>query len=138
MTWADTLAVKAKVQAVAAFASATFVTAVPSSATEYTQYAMVHPSEGIDEQTRASGPPVTTHPRYTLHIVGSTAESVQKNTALVKAQFVTDGFMIPPAVTGRRNYNGFWSSPIPIQPDNDSNPPALYQVIELGWSSDPA
>jgi len=138
MTWADTQAVVAKVDNVAAFATSTFVTVVPSDGLVRTQYAIVHPSEGTDEQTRASGPPVTTHPRYTLHIVGSTAESVQKNTALVKAQFVTDGFVIPPAVTGRRNYNGFLSSPIPIQVDTDSNPQTVYQVIELGWTSDPA
>lgn len=138
MTWDDTLAVKAKLQNVAAFASNTFVTVVPSDNIVRTQYALIHPSEGTDEQTRVSGPPVTTHPRFTLHVVGSSAESVQRNTALVKAQFLTDGFIVPPVVSGRRNSNGWWSSPIPIQVDSDVTPPLVYQVIELGWTSDPA
>lgn len=138
MTWDDSLAVKAKLQNVAAFASNTFVTVVPSDNIVRTQYALVHPSEGVDEQTRFAGPPVTTHPRFTLHIVGSTAESVQRNTALVKTQFLVDGFIVPPAISGRRNYDGFWSSPIPIQVDTDLTPQIVYQVIELGWTSDPA
>lgn len=138
MTWPDTQAVLAKLQAVPSLASATFVTIVPADNIVRTQYALIHPSEGTDEQIRLSGPPVTTHPRFTLHIVGSTAESVQRNTALVKAQFLTDGFIVPPVISGRRNYDGFWSSPIPIQVDNDLTPPLVYQVIELGWTSDPA
>lgn len=138
MTWPDTQAVLAKIQNVPSLAAATFVTVVPADNMVRTQYALIHPSEGKDAQTRASGPPVTTHPRFTLHIVGSSAESVQRNTALVKTQFLTDGFIVPPLVFGRRNYDGFWSSPIPIQTDTDLNSPLVYQVIELGWTSDPA
>jgi hypothetical protein len=138
MTWPDTQAVVAKIQTVAAFATNTFPTVVPSDNLVRSQYALVHPSDGVDEQTRISGPPTTTHPRFTLHIVGSTAESVQRNVALIKAQFVVDGFVVPPLVVGRRNYDGFWSSPIPLQVDTDANPALVYQVIELGWTSEPA
>lgn len=142
MSWADTSAVVAKIQAVPSVATSTYVTLVPKPATGQPPiplpYVIVHPSDGSDEATRFTGPPVTANPQFTLHVVGGSAESVQVVTGLVKAKFLVDGFIVPPVVSGRANRDGFWRSPIPLQIDRDVTPPLVYQVIELGWVSDPA
>lgn len=142
MSWADTSAVVAKVQSVPSLATSTYVTLVPKPVVPATvlplPYVIVHPSDGDDEATRFTGPPVTTNPMFTFHVVGGSAESVQVVTGLVKAKFLVDGFIIPPVVAGRSNRDGYWRSPIPLQIDRDVTPALVYQVIELGWVSDPA
>lgn len=139
MSWADTQAVIALIQSVPALAGAkTFPTIAPTGPQLTMPYCVVHASDGSDEATRLTGPAVTEHPAFTLHIVGSSANQAQILCGLVKPKFVVGGFFIPPTVSGRRNSGGYWRSPIPLQSDTDVSPPLVYQVIELGWDSDPA
>lgn len=142
MTWADTQAVTAIIQTVPALATATYVTTAPKPVAPAVAlplpYCLVHPSEGIPEATRFTGPPITEHPEYTLHIVGGSANQVQVVTGLIKAKFLVNGFIVPPTVAGRRNKSGYWRSPMPIQTDSDVTPALIFQVIEFGWTSDPA
>lgn len=141
MSWADTEAVVAIIQTVPALTTATYVTKAPKPdppATLPLPYVIVHPSDGIDEATRYTAPPTTEHPEFTLHIVGGSANQSQVITGLIKAKFLVNGFIVPPVVTGRRNRSGYWRSPLPIQTDTDVTPSLVFQVIELGWTSEPA
>lgn len=148
MTAADTDAAVALVGSAGATTNAylphVFVTKTPDVVPAWTgsssvyPYVLVHPSEGVDEATSFTGPPVTTHPEFTFHIVGLTASSVQKATALVKAKLKPASFVIPPTVSGRRNYNAYWRAPLPLQTEKDVNTWLVYQVVEYGWTSDPA
>lgn len=148
MTAADTTAVKTLVESAGATANAytghVFVTTAPDVLPVWTgtttgyPYILIHPSEGIDEADRLTGPPQTTHPEFTFHIVGLSASSVQKATGLVKAKAKPSQFVLPPTVTGRRNYNAYWRAPLDIQTDRDVTPWLVYQVVEYGWTSDPA
>lgn len=138
MSWADSVAVKAVIEQVPALAGRTFVTKTDDGAPLVGQYAVIHPSDGSDDTDRLAAPPVVTHPSFTLHIVGASANQVQVLTGLVKAQFTVAGFIVPPVVAGRVNSGGKWSSPLPLQTDTDVSPSLVYQVIELGWDSEPA
>jgi len=137
MTAADTAAVKTLVESAGALSGHTFVTLVPAG-TQTLPYCIIHPSEGVDDTDRVTGPKVTTHPEYTLHIVGASATSVQTVVGLVKAKFVTAGRGVTVTVTGRRNRPVYWRSPMPLQTDRDVTPWLVYAVVELGWTSDPA
>jgi hypothetical protein len=142
MSWADVAAVVTKIKTVPVLASATYITLAPKPAAPATvlplPYVIVHPSDGTDEATRLTGPPVTTNPMFTLHIVGGSAEQVLVVQDLVKPLFQVGGFIVPPVVAGRSNRDGYWRSPIPLQIDRDLTPALVYQVIELGWTSDPS
>jgi hypothetical protein len=138
VSWDDTAAVVAAIKTVPAVASKTFISITPGGTVQPLPYVIVHPADGVDEQTRFTGPYATTHPEFTLHIVGGSAEQASALTALVKAKFTTGGVFIIPTVSGRVGKNGYWRSPLPIQIDNDVAPALTYQVIQLGWTSDPA
>lgn len=138
MSWDDTAAVRGTIQTVPILATATFISRTPDGVVQPVPYVVIHPADGTDAQSRFTGPYSSLHPEFTLHIVGDTAELVQAVTGLVKAEFVVDGFVVPPAVDGRTGKNGYWRSPLPIQVDNDVSPALIFQVIELGWTSDPA
>jgi hypothetical protein len=138
MSWADTIATKALIELVPALAGKTWVTRAPTGPVLPAQYCIVHPAAGADEAGRFMGPQTVEHPEFTLHIVGATADQVQALIDLVKAKFVVNGFMTPPTVSGRRNWAGYWRSPLPIQTDNTVTPPLLFAVIQLGWTSEPA
>lgn len=139
MSWSDTSAVKTVIETVPALTTATFVVVVPAGTSPIVgPYVVIFPSDGISEATRFTGPPTTEHPDYTLHIVGSSVHQVQVLASLIKTEFVTDGFVIPPEVSGRRARSGYWSAPVPVQVDAAVTPNLVYQVIELGWTSDPA
>jgi hypothetical protein len=101
-------------------------------------YIVRFPSAGTDTSERFTGPNLTEHYSETLHLVGSSFGSVQVVFRNVKAAFVVGGFMVPPAITGRRCYNGYFRQPIPFQIDTDVTPPIAYAIVELGWDSDPA
>lgn len=139
MSWADTQAVIGLVQSVPALAGAkTFPTIAPVGPQLETPYCVVHPSDGSGTAERLTGAPVTRHPSFTLHIVSGTVQGVQTLARLVEAKFVdASGFVVPPTIAGRHNYGAYWRSPIPLQTDTDVSPPLVYQVIELGWTSDP-
>lgn len=120
-----------------AYAGKVYVTVAPAPILAK-PYIIVHPNQGTDEAARFMGPPTTEYPEYTLHIVGNSASSVETVTANIKAKFHTNGFFIPPTVSGRRNTRGYWRMPTPINTDHDVTPWLVYAVIELGWVSEPA
>lgn len=143
MSWAETAAVAATIKTVPILASAVYVSLAPKPTAPATTlplpYVIVHPSEGVDEQARFTGPPTIENPEVTLHIVGASVEQTQIVTGLVRAKFQPSlaGFVIPPTVAGRRTRDAYWRSPQSIQVDRDVTPPLTYQVIELGWISEP-
>lgn len=139
MTWADTQAVQTVIESVPALAVKTFVSVTtPNGVKIDAPYVVIHPSDGVDDTDRVTGPRVTEHPDFTLHVVGASAEQTQIMAGLVKAKFVTGGRFTPPVVVGRRNGRGYWRSPVPLQVDTALTPAVIYQVVELGWVSDPA
>lgn len=139
MTAADTAAVVALVQSAStALAAHTFVTAAPSGVVQPNPYVLVHPADGNDEQTRATGPRSTRHPEFTLHIVSGSAASVQTVLELIRPKFVVNDFVVAPTISGRRNQQAHWRQPLPIQTDTSVTPWLLYAVVEVGWTSDPA
>lgn len=142
MSWADTQFLVALIQTVPALASSTWVTQVPIAATGQPPaafpYALVHPADGADEQTRFTGPASTEHPAFTVHLVGGSANQCKVVAELVKAKIIVGGFGIVPTVSGRRNQRMYWRSPIPIQTDKNATPPLCFYVAEVGWTSDPA
>lgn len=136
MSWADTTAVVTAVKTVTALATATYVSVAPSTTTK--PYAIVHPKDGIPEPSRVTGPALTEYPEFTLHIVGTSTNSVQVVADLLKAVFVVNGFPVPRTVAGRINRDAYWRMPLPIQVDNDPTPALVWAVIEYGWTSDSA
>lgn len=139
MTAADTAAVVALVQSASTpLATHTFVTNAPSGVVQPNPYALVHPAEGVDEQSRFTGPLLTRHPEFTLHLVSGSASSVQTTLDLVKAKLVVNGFAVAPTVSGRRNWGAYWRVPLPLQTDTSVTPWLIFAVCEFGWSSDPA
>jgi hypothetical protein len=133
---------QALVQQVTVLATSTFVTLAPPLPSGQPPrpypYALIHPTGGVDEQTRVTGPYTTEHPEFTLHLVGGSANQVQILTDLLKAIVKPNGLGIVPTVTGRRNQRMFWRQPIAIQTNTDVNPPMCFAVVETGWTSDPA
>ena len=99
---------------------------------------VIYPADGIDTQERLTGPSSTQHPRFTLHIAGTSYDQVAEVTGLLKAKFIdVDGYGIPPAIEGWATSDVTWSAPVPIQEDTDVTPSVLYQVIELGFDAEP-
>lgn len=139
MTAADNAAVIALVQSASTpLATHTFLTNAPAGVVQPNPYALVHPSEGRPEQSRFTGPLLTQHPEFTIHLVSGSAASVATTLDLVRAKFIVNGFAIAPTVTGRRNWGAYWRQPIPIQTDTSVTPWLVFAVCEYGWSSDPA
>jgi hypothetical protein len=143
VSWNDTLALKALIEQVPALAAQTFVSRPiyppPNQETKVTTpYVVIHPADGADSATRLTGPVVTEKPRYTVHMVGNSTNQVQVLTGLLKDLLVPNGRGVIPQVTGRHNTRLSWSAPIPIQTETTENPPLVYQVLELGWTSNPA
>jgi len=142
MTAADTSAVKTLVESAGALSGKVYVTLAPPPTAPATvlpmPYVILHPAEGIDETDRVTGPKITTHPEFTLHIVGLTASSVQTVLALIKAKFIANGRGITVTVSGRNNKPPYWRSPMPLQTDRDVTPWLVYAVVELGWTSEPS
>jgi hypothetical protein len=129
-------ALKAKTQEITAFASKTFITIVPTGTT--LPYMIWHPAQGENEQTALTGPRVRKNPRYTGHVVGSTAEQVQVLTDLLEAKLFPGGKGLVLAVTGEVSKPLWFSAPLPIQVQTDPQPTVVFQVVEVGWSADPA
>lgn len=138
MTVADTNAVKALIQSVGNLSTATYVTLVPQGVNPGLPYVIIHPAEGTDDTDRVTGPKITTHPEFTLHVVGATAESVQTVVGLLKPLFIQNGRGIPVTVSGRSNKPPYWRVPLPLQTDRDVTPWLVYAIVELGWTSDPS
>lgn len=143
MTWADTAALKALVETVPALVGKVFVTSAqypnPGVAGPVqTPYVVLHPADGVDEQTRLAGPRLTSHPRFIVHTVGDSAEQAQIMGGLVKAALYANSFGVNVTVSGRRNDALWYDSPIPVQIDRDVEPAVFLHVAECGWTSNPA
>lgn len=134
-----TNAVKARIQAVPAVASKTFVSIAPRSAAgalPAAPYVVIHPADGVDSQERFTGPRSTEHPRFTLHIVGVSYDQVATLTKQIKAQFIAAGSGVVLTIPGEVCKPCWWESPMPVQIDDDVQPPLAYQVIELGFTAE--
>jgi len=138
MSRIHTADVKSRIESLALLASKTFVTLVPSGSTVSAPWAVIHPSNGTDTQSRFTGPKLTQHPSFTLHLVGTTADQVGWMLEQVKAKFITGGFGIRPTITGENTGPYEWSQPIPIQYDSDVSPALIYAVVELDLYTEPA
>jgi len=135
-----TQAVKAKIQEIAALATKTHLgIAQKDSAGKIPAppLVLIHPAGGTDTQERLAGPRSTQHPRFTLHIVGSSIDNVETIRDAVKAKFVVNGRGVPPTVAGEVTSALSWDEPTPIQWDTDLTPPVPYAVVELGFTADP-
>lgn len=133
-------AVEERVKTVPALATATYMGRVPKTsagALVTRPYAVIYPAEGIDTQDRLTGGRRVQHPRFTIHIVGDSYNQVATLAGQLKARFVADGFGLPLDVTGEATRNLQWSSPEPIQWEEDVTPPVAYQAIELSFDSEP-
>ena len=131
--------VKARIQSIPIFAVKTFVLEAQKDAQgklPKAPFALLHPVDGIDTEERYTGPASTQHPRFTLHIVGSSYDNVATVTALVKPLFIVNGLGVIPVIPGERPRRVWWHSPLPIQLDRDVTPPIPFQVVELGFTSD--
>lgn len=135
----DTDAVKAAVQTIPALASKTFIAVAPrtNGVLPTPPYLVMFPSDGIDRQDRVTGPYSTRYPTFLFHIVGSSYENAQTVTELVKAKFVVGGRGVKLTIAGTTTKPCLWSSPLPIQVDNDLTPPLIYTVAELTFQADP-
>jgi len=134
-------AVEARAKTVVPLTTKTFVSVAPRDADgklPVAPYLVIHPADGVDSQERVSGPRVAQHPMFTFHIVGSSYRNCQEVTELLKAKFFTAGVPTQINVTGERGRALRWSSPQPTQVDNDIKPPLIYNVVEVGWISEPA
>jgi len=137
MSRVHTADVQARIESVALLASKTFVTLVTGS-TVSAPYVVIHPANGTDTQSRLTGPRLTQHPSWTLHLVGTSAEQVGWMLEQVKAKFITNGFGIRPTIAGENPGPYEWSQPIPIQYDSDVSPALIYAVVELDFYTEPA
>lgn len=135
-----TAAVTDAIKTIPALTSKTFVSIAPRDSAgklPAAPYVVVHPSDGIDEQDRLSGPRTLYTPDFTLHIVGASYDNAQTVTELVKSKFVVDGFGVYLTVQGENTGRVQWSVPTPTQVDNSVTPPLVYNIVELGFTSQP-
>jgi len=132
-------AVKARIQTVPQIAAKVFVATARKvdGKLQSPPYVLIYPAEGTDDTDRLDGPRVIQRPRFTIHIVGTSYDNVQTLTEQIKPLFIVNGRAIQVHVDGERGSGLFWESPTPIQWDFDV-PDRLYQVIELGFTSEPA
>jgi hypothetical protein len=100
-------------------------------------YVVIYPSDGVDTRERLTGPQTAQHPRYTLHIVGSSYDNAATVAELIKAKFVVNGVGIQADVEGEHSYGMTYGSPQPIQVDYDTSPALVYATAEISWDADP-
>jgi len=135
MSRIHTQALKALIEAIPAFASKTFISIVPAG-TE-SPYIVLHPANGTNSQERVTGPRVTKHPRFTGHIVGVTADQTQLLTDLLEGALFPGGRGVVVSVVGESAKPLWFESPVPVQVSTDPLPQIVFQVVEVGWRSDP-
>lgn len=133
-------ALLAIIRSVPVVATKTFVTKVtsPDGAVVKAPYVVVHPADGTDDTDRLVGPAVTQNPRWIVHSVHTSAEQAKWLAEQVKARLIVGGYGIVPAIEGERPGQFWYSSPIPVQVDDDFTPSLYFHVAECGFSSDPA
>ena len=131
--------VAARVREITALASKTFV-APAQRGTDgklpIAPYVVIYPAEGTDTASRLTGPVLSLHPRFTLHIVGSSYDNAATVAALVKAKFVVNGVGVQAVITGENPSGMAYESPQPIQVDYDVTPALVYAVAEIFWNTD--
>lgn len=135
-----TAAVVTAIKTITALATKTYEVVAPRDAQgklPAAPYVVVYPADGDDSQERVTGPRLTRHPAFTLHIVGSSYSNAQTVTEFVKGKFVMNGRGVKLTVTGETTKPCHWSVPIPTQVDNSLTPPLIYNVAELSFDSDP-
>ena len=134
-------AVAARVRAVSALSSKTFMLVAPRDSAgnlPTAPYAVVQPADGMDESDRLVGPRLMQNPRCVVHVVGATFEAAQGLTELVKAQFLpTNGVPVQVNVSGERG-RGLDFSSQPVNVDSDVTPPIIFTTSENSWISEPA
>jgi len=133
--------VKAQIQGIPALAAKTFVLNARKDGTGSfppAPFVIIYPVDGVDTVERLAGPSSTQNPRFILHIIGSSYDNVAAVTALVKPLFVQDGIGVTPVILGESCGRVWWRSPQPVALDRDVTPPIPFQVIELGFTADPA
>lgn len=101
-------------------------------------YVVVHPTDGVDDTDRLTGPSVTKRPRWVIHSVGVDAEQAAWAAEQVKNRLIIGGLGVVPVIEGERPGALWYSSPTPIQLDTDVTPALCFHVAECGFTSDPA
>ena len=141
MTVAQTNAVVARSQSIVPLASKSFKLVAPRDSAgklPVAPYAVWQPSDGTSTQERFTGGKSTMHPRYVLHVVGSSYDNAQTVMELVKAAFIdARGFGIPLVVAGETCQNLRWESVQGVQKDDDVTPPLIYATAEITWDAEP-
>lgn len=124
---------KSRIQSIPAFASNTFVTVAPANTP--LPYVLIHPSDGRDISDRLAGPDTVQNPRWVIHSVGSTYDQCAWAAEQVKAVLIIAGLGVTPTITGEIAGRVSYSSPQPIQTDDDVTPPLLFHTAECGFES---
>lgn len=135
MSKKHTDALKAKIREIAPLVSKVFVTVADRTVTE--PYVVIHPASGANTQDRVSAPRSTKHPRFTLHVVGSSGEQAQHFADQLEELLFPAGRGIRIDVVGEKGRPLWFEQPLPIQALTDPQPTVIFAVIELGWQSDP-
>ena len=124
---------KSRIQSIPAFTSSTFVTVAPANTP--LPYVLIHPSDGTDISDRLAGPNTVQNPRWVIHSVGSTYDQCAWAAEQVKAVLVVAGLGVTPTITGEIAGRLDYSSPQPIQTDDDVTPALVYHTSECGFES---
>ena len=127
---------KSRIQSIPAFTSNTFVTTAPPNTP--LPYILIHPSDGTDISDRLAGPNTVQNPRWVIHSVGSTYDQCAWAAEQVKAVLVVAGLGVTPTITGEIAGRVEYSSPQPIQTDDDVTPPILFHTSECTFQSVPS
>lgn len=101
-------------------------------------YVVIDPADGNDTTDRVAGPRLTQHPRFTWRAVGRDYTEAAALGEDLKALVIVNGFGIRLAVPGERTGPMSYSSPIPVQRDDDASPVVYFHVAEGGFESNPA
>jgi hypothetical protein len=96
---------------------------------------LIHPSDGRDISDRLAGPSTTQNPRFVIHSVGSTYDQCAWAAEQVKAVLIVAGLGVTPTITGEIAQRVWYSSPQPIDTDDDVTPPLLFHTAECGFES---
>lgn len=142
MSRADTVALKTLVETVPLLSGKVFVSeakkpAPNSGAVIAPPYAVIHPSNGRNQNERLLSPKLVQYPRFTIHVVGVNGDQAQIVTDNLEGVLVPGGVGVRVSVSGRTNDPCWFSNP---HGDIDSSvqPSVAFQVVECGWRSSPA
>lgn len=139
MTYADTTALKTLIETVPLLTSKTYISEAKNQngAVVSAPYAVIHPSNGRDQNERLLSPKLVQYPRFTIHIVGVNGDQAQILTDQLKNVLVPNGLGVRVSVSGRTNDPCWFNNP---HGDTDASvqPSVSFQVVEVGWRSSPS